>query len=307
MKAIYAFYSKPFGGIDIRKAVTHWSITHVEFTTLAYSVLKSKAYGFETVLFCDKYGKELIIDTFGIPFDIVKVELDNCEIKRRFWAAGKIYAYSKGIESLGGFEPFVMIDNDAGWHMKPPAHFFESRYRCQQIHNDKGTFFETQIREIVRQTKNEFPYDIYHEAVNNPDALKGGNAGVVVLGDETLWREFTRYTWALMESPFFDKLVRNSVKEINPYRILNKWNVLVEENLLYLLNRRINKETPQTVLECIGFTIPSQTYNPTKYFHIWGHKKNPKFLNEFNEVAISYIPNEISHRIYSYFNLTWQK
>ena len=306
MKAIYAFYSKPFGGGDIRKASTHWSIPYVEFLVMAYSVSKSKEYGFETVLFCDRYGKELILDTFGIKFDIVKVELVDCELYPKFWAAGKIYAYSKGIESLGGFEPFVMFDNDAGFHKQPPAHFMASKYRCQSIHIDAGTIFQKQYDRILKETKNEFPFDIFHEFKDNNDGVRGGNAGMVVINDERLWAEFTRYTWALMESDIFTKIRRENTKELNSYKVMSMWNVLIEENLMYFLNKRLNLEAPQTVFEFNGFSAPMNLHNPTGYFHIWGSKKNVNFLKKYEQIAVSYIDKQITEKVYKYFNVKWQ-
>lgn len=301
MKAIYAFYSKPFG-VDIRRAKTHWIDTSSEFYIMAYSVLKSKEHGFETVLFTDKYGKELIIDTLQIPFDIVKVELDFCEIKLKWWASGKIYAYTKGIENLGKFEPFMMLDNDAGWHSKPPLHYLQSKYRCQSIHIDTNTEFERQIMRIVKDNQNVYPFDIFHEILKNKQEVKGGNAGVIIMNDERLWREFSRYTWDLMNHPYFDKIAKENTKEANIYKAMNKWNVTIEENLLLQLSRRLNSQLPETVFEFTGFATPIENHNPTGFYHIWGSKKNIKFINAFKELAISYIPKELSERIDNFFN-----
>lgn len=300
MRCIYAYYSKPFGSIDIRRAETHWVIPHIEILTIYFSVLKSKEFGFETVLFCDKYGKELLIDTFEIPFDIVKCELDFCETKLRWWASGKIYAYTKGIESLGGFCPFVMMDNDAGWLTKPPAHFLKSLYRCQSIHIDKGSEFESNVLRLVRETNNEYPFDVFHEMVKSPDGVKGGNAGVLVIGSEELWKEFTRYTWDLMNNNWFDRLINEQPRILNPYKAIGRWNVVVEENLMFQLSRRILKQQPETIYEFTGFIKPIESDN-NGFFHIWGRKKNKKFLRDFEEYIIPYIGKEFTEKVYKYF------
>lgn len=296
MRAVYAFYSQPFGGGDIRRSKTHWITPHSEFFVLAYSVMKSKSFGWSTVLYCDKYGKELI-ETFGIKFDKIIVSLDYCEIKKRFWAAGKIYAYTHGVDELGGFEPFIMIDNDAGFHTKPPKHFMKSAYRCQSIHHDRGTVYEMNYQTLLSQTKNEFPFDIFHEFKNQP--VRGGNAGVVIMNSELLWSEFKRYSWALMESAFFDKLVNKTGD--SPYRTCYKWNVLVEENLLYLLSKRLLFQEPQTVLDCNGFAIPHDIYNPSGYFHIWGRKKDNKYILDFTDKIINLLDSNIVNNIKEYF------
>ncbi len=302
MKCIYAYYSKPFGSVDIRKTDTHWILAYVEILTIFYSVSKSKEFGFETVLFCDKYGKELLIDTFNIPFDIVKVELDYCETKLRWWAAGKIYAYTKGIESLGGFEPYMVMDNDAGWHNKPPEHYTKSLYRCQSIHIDSGSEFEKYVQKIVRETKNEYPFDVFHDMINNVNGVRGGNAGMLVIGSEQLWREFTRYTWDLMNNDYFDRIITEQPRVLNPYKAIGRWNVAIEENLMYQLSRRILKQQPETIYEFTGFIKPVGTES-NGFFHIWGHKKNKKYLKEFEDMIVNYIPKDFVNKVYNYFNI----
>jgi len=116
LKAVYTHYSKPYNS-DIRNSQTHWLFPYLEFLILAYSSAKSKKFFGKTVLVTDSYGKSLIVDSLGIPFDEVIVELDDIEKHNRFWASGKIYGYTKAIKE---FEPFVHFDNDAGFHVKPP-------------------------------------------------------------------------------------------------------------------------------------------------------------------------------------------
>ena len=91
-------------------------------------------------------------------------------------------------------------------------------YRAEQLSlND----FESQMSAL---RKNVYPFDIYHDMVNQRQGIKGGNAGVVIINDERLLDEFNRYTWDLMEHPYFDKILSES-KELNPYRAMNKWNL----------------------------------------------------------------------------------
>lgn len=298
MLAIYAFYSRPFGN-DIRSARTHWALPYVEFLTLAYSSAKAKSFGWKTRLVCDEYGKKLIVDDLGIHFDEVHVTLDNIEKDGRFWAAGKLYAYTKGVGET--FEPFIFIDNDAGFHEQPPEHFLTSRYRCQHIHNDKGGMFHDMVKRIVRTMPDQYPYDIYHEADRNIEGPKGGNAGVVICNDEQLWREFTKYTWDLQNGQFFDNMVKNA--KGNPYKELNLWNVVVEEILLCQLYRRIRHELPQTVFEFNGLHVPVGTSNPTRYFHLWISKRDIKVLRKIEEYAVNFIDPKVSKTIYAYFKI----
>lgn len=155
MKAVYTHYSKPYNS-DIRNSQTHWLFPYLEFLILAYSSAKSKKFFGKTVLVTDSYGKSLIVDSLGIPFDEVIVELDDIEQHNRFWASGKIYGYTKAIKE---FEPFVHFDNDAGFHVKPPE--FTDELTVQHIHNEYGSTFGNifggLVNRLVKETPNEFP------------------------------------------------------------------------------------------------------------------------------------------------------
>jgi len=294
MKAIYAHYSTPYGG-DIRNAHTHWAFPYVEFLLLAYSSAKMKFFGNTTTLVTDEYGKKLIIDELQIPFDEVLVELDNCEKKKRFWAAGKIYAYTKAIKE---FEPYIMVDNDAGFHEAPPKELMDEPYLCQHIHHNNNHEFGNYVRYLVSKTPNVFPYGIFHEFEHE---IHGCNSGIVVCNDKELHDEFSRYTWALMNDPFFDHLEKQATKPI--YEHFSYWNVVVEEILRCCLHRRLRGKEPRALFDFHGFDFPPNTPNPHKYFHIWGSKRDEEFLKQRELLAVDFLPKELTDRIYNYFEL----
>lgn len=295
MKAIYTHYSKPYGQ-DIRNNQTHWLFPYLEFLILAYSSEKSKEFFDKTVLVTDTYGKKLIIDDLKIPFDEVIVELDNCEEKERFWASGKIYGYTKAIKE---FEPFVHFDNDSGYHSKPPI--FNGELKVQHIHSDYndgfGAILKGLVERLVRETPNEFPYDIYHQAKQ----LKGCNCGLIMINDKGVFDEFSRYTWALQKSNFFDKIGKGAVAPI--YSHFNYWNVVIEEILLYLVFVKLKGKEPDVEFKGMsGFNFNKDIENPNKYFHIWGSKKDREFMKIREEIALNYLNKELTDRIYDYFN-----
>jgi len=295
-KAVYTHYSRPYGS-DIRNSQTHWLFPYLEFLILAYSSAKAKKFFGKTVLVTDTYGKSLIIDSLGIPFDEVIVELDGIEKEARFWASGKIYGYTKAIKE---FEPFIHFDNDAGYHIKPAE--FTSELTVQHIHNDFnshfGNIFAGLVNRVVKETENVFPFDIYHEAVQGD--LKGCNCGMIAFNDEEVWSEFKRYTWALQESEFFDKIASEAIAPM--YRHFNYWNVVVEEILLYAIFKRLKKKEPAKVFDFTGFDFPRDTANPTKYFHIWGSKRDREFLKIRENIALNYLDKDLTDRIYKFFD-----
>ena len=299
MKAVYTHYSKPYNS-DIRNSQTHWLFPYLEFLILAYSSAKSKKFFGKTVLVTDSYGKSLIVDSLGIPFDEVIVELDDIEQHNRFWASGKIYGYTKAIKE---FEPFVHFDNDAGFHVKPPE--FSDELTVQHIHNEYGSTFGNifggLVNRLVKETPNEFPYDIYHEAVKGD--LRGCNCGVIFFNDSEVWSEFSRYTWALQNSEFFDKIASEAIAPM--YKHFNYWNVVIEEILLYSIFKRLKKKEPNKLFDINGFDFPKETPNPLKYFHIWGSKRDREFLKIREKIAVDYLDRydkALVDRIYTFFN-----
>lgn len=293
-KAVYAYYSKPFGSIDIRKAPSYWVLSYVEYIMLAFSVMQSNKYFGSTELVCDKFGKKILIDEFKLPFTHVKVDLDYCELKPRFWAAGKIHAYTKSQD-----EPFIMVDNDAGFYTEPKSEWLDEPYLCQQTHTDKGTRVGLIIKDMCNSTRDVFPFDIFHQFKNN---LIGGNAGVVVLNDMELKKEFEDYTWALMNNSYFDGILRKS-HHLNPYKALRIWNVVVEENLLYLLYLRKYGKKPKTILKDDGY-MAKKNVSGVGYYHVWGDKKNHKIIKEYEQTVINLIPKDIKERIYNYYGIS---
>ena len=295
MKAVYTHYSKPYGQ-DIRNSQTHWLFPYLEFLILAYSSAKSKKFFDKTVLVTDVYGKKLIIDDLGIPFDEVIIELDGCETNPRFWASGKIYGYTKAIKE---YEPFVHFDNDAGYHIVPPK--FDGALKVQHIHSDYregfGASLKTLVSRLVSETPNTFPYDIYHEAKE----IKGCNCGMIMFNDKDVWNEFSKYTWALQNADFFDKIEKEAVAPM--YRHFNHWNVVIEEILLYLIYVRLKGKEPDVEFPTMnGFNFTKEIPNPNKYFHIWGSKKDREFMKVREKIAVDYLDKKLVDRIYNYFN-----
>ena len=226
--------------------------------------------------------------------------LDDIEKHNRFWASGKIYGYTKAIKE---FEPFVHFDNDAGFHVKPPE--FTDELTVQHIHNEYGSTFGNifggLVNRIVKETPNEFPYDIYHEAVK--DDLRGCNCGVIFFNDSDVWSEFSRYTWALQNSEFFDKIASEAIAPM--YKHFNYWNVVIEEILLYSIFKRLKKKEPNKLFDINGFDFPKETPNPLKYFHIWGSKRDREFLKIREKIAVDYLDRydkALVDRIYTFFN-----
>jgi len=311
MKVVYAQYARPIN-YNIQNAKGHWGLNYVEPLVLAYSAIKSKEFFGHTKLVADEYSRKYLIDEIGIPFDEVQIMPDDIEKTPMYWAAGKIWAYTKAV---GEFEPFIFMDNDAGFHNRPPEHYTSSRFRGQHVHCDtyhrllpgnkpSGNVFWQLVKKMVQGTPNVYPYDIIHDAYRHPEGVKGINAGILVFGDKEHWEMFSKYTWDLMESDFLNKVAKESMTS-NLYNHMNFWNVVVEEILLLQCYRRLRWELPQTIFEFDGLkpTPGTENVNPSGYFHIWGKKSNLGIMHKWEKIATDYIPKEITERVYDYFKV----
>lgn len=299
MICIYALDTRQYTH-NIRTARTHWAVPYVEFLVMSLSATKSREFGWKTRLVTDRYGAELMQE-FGMSslYDEILVELDDIDVKPRFWAAGKIHAYTKSIKDFG--DGFIMCDNDAWFDSKPPEWVTDSQYLCQHVHHERGTMFEPLLNRLLKETPNEFPYDIYRESWNKTPM--GGNAGFIVMRDKEVWELFKTYTFAMMASEFYDKLEAEFrlKKGVNIYREFSLWNVLNEEILLLECYRRLRGKLPNKLFDIKYFDFPKNTPNPLGYHHIWGSKRDLDRLRRDEKTAVEYIDKTISERIYTYF------
>jgi len=103
MRAVWSFWSEPFRrgrGHSWREPRHHW-------LAWALSVTLARRHFDALQLVTDAFGKRMLIDELGLPFDEVATDLDAlCEVDPDWWALGKLKAYSLQTE------PFVHLDAD---------------------------------------------------------------------------------------------------------------------------------------------------------------------------------------------------
>lgn len=103
MRAVWSFWSKPFGagrGWRWREPVHHllaWGL----------SLRLARSHYPQTALVTDTAGRQLLVDRLGLEFTHVSTELDRLQdADPALWALGKLVAYSLQDE------PFVHVDAD---------------------------------------------------------------------------------------------------------------------------------------------------------------------------------------------------
>ena len=103
MRAVWSFWSKPFG------AHRHGSWASEKHHLLAWvlSMMTARRHYRTTALHTDDAGARLLLDGIGLPFDHVSTALNQLQgHDPDWWALGKLHAYRAQTE------PFVHLDND---------------------------------------------------------------------------------------------------------------------------------------------------------------------------------------------------
>ena len=114
MQAVWSFWSKPYYE---RQGSTWPSHKHYLYSW-ALSLECAKRQFNKTVLYTDDAGAELLIDELKLPFSKVSTSLNNINhFDSAWWAAGKLYTYSKQNS------PFLHIDSDVYLWNDLPNHF----------------------------------------------------------------------------------------------------------------------------------------------------------------------------------------
>jgi hypothetical protein len=103
MHAVWSFWSEPY-----RRSRGHgWREPRHHWLAWALSVSLARQH-FDTLqLVTDAFGKAMLVDELGLPFDKVETDLDDlAEVDPEWWALGKLAAYSRQNR------PFVHLDAD---------------------------------------------------------------------------------------------------------------------------------------------------------------------------------------------------
>ena len=108
MKIIHSYWSKPYmqRKLDEDNGFAGWPEKSFHYICQAFSCLKYQEF-YQVELITDEEGKRQLIDVLGLPYNKVKVVLDELnDYPIELWAIGKLYAY--GLQK----EPFLHVDND---------------------------------------------------------------------------------------------------------------------------------------------------------------------------------------------------
>lgn len=283
MKAVFSFYSQPYK-YDVLKNKSNWASNEYEFIVFAWAVSRAKLQFDSVELVTDAYGKWLM-GVLGITFDSI-VLFDNIEpYGGKLWAAGKIIAYSKQTT------PFCHIDNDAFFNKALPTTMTESDVCIQSwddtMHNH--WYFST-FADCVKNTKNEYPYDIFHNSKNR--VRYAGCMSLYWCQDLEMNSLYTNRFLDIMETPYYKSLP-------NSYKRNSHFNVLFEQMMMSEQYYQMYGKLHSVILE-------KNIYNEkniANFTHIWGTKGDSNKLAGLINTIKHNMP-EMYQRTHNFFNFT---
>jgi hypothetical protein len=147
MKGVYTLWSNPLK--DNPKGSFNSLLDALVFWTT--SVHMNKKYFSSLELVTDDYGYDLLINKLRLPFDNVRVELNNLDhINNRLWAYGKLISYK--IQD----EPFMHLDHDVFWTSPIPDKILDADIFSQGI-EDGGYFEKVYTKQLLQMEGHKLP------------------------------------------------------------------------------------------------------------------------------------------------------
>jgi hypothetical protein len=128
MKAVQSFWINDDNISRLHNIKGGWIDARYHLMSWCLSCLLLKKHFNHVELVTDNHGKSILIDLLKLPYDSVKVDLENQkEDIKRMWVMGKLFTYS--IQN----EPFVHVDGDAFMFKKPSEDFLNSPLFSQNL------------------------------------------------------------------------------------------------------------------------------------------------------------------------------
>ncbi|RAJ08324.1 hypothetical protein LX64_00972 [Chitinophaga skermanii] len=289
MKIVQTLWTRPglHGG---------WLDQRFHFFSWALSCLQLRKYYNEVELYTDTLGKQLLVDTFGLPYTKVHVVLDDFPYPDYLWAAPKLKTY--GLQE----QPFLHVDGDV--FIFHPFNTLRTQqnvvYQNREVEQFAGAFYTDIVNDINQKTAKPLPQWLNTMEKNAIVAL---NAGVYGGLDVPFFQEH-----AAMAFNFFDDhatLIANMKHPSNANHIaeqaLAAWllqhhdvkvhaplftdNLFLTPDTMHLVNNIVTDDVPEREIgdEPVPFGYQALNHfgiSPLgrKYVHLMGHNKKSKLV-----------------------------
>jgi hypothetical protein len=209
MKVIQSFWSKPFlqsNQDETMRFKGGWLNANFFLYSSLLSCLKFKEHYGNVTLYTDDYGKNLLIDTFEIPYTHVETSLNSINnYLSELWALGKILTYSLQNQA------FIHADTDVFIWEKFPKHFSDSAIFAQNIEVNFPKY-----REVLEVIQSDFvntpPVLLQH--FQTTGVIEALNAGVIGGHNTQFFKDLSNLIFPFIDANL-DKLGKVSVGDFN--------------------------------------------------------------------------------------------
>jgi hypothetical protein len=255
-----------------------WLSKKYNFMSWTLSCLQLRKFYDKVELITDAIGKQLLIDTLGLPYTDVNVELDSLNhYPNSLWTLPKIYAYK--IQK----EPFIHTDGDV-YIWERFSKTIESSQLCSQqlVIDNKSQYIS--MKEI--ETHFKFIPDCIKKDKAENNILRISNAGIIGGTNLNFFKEFVK-----MSFEFVDK----NLAHLDKLKSGN-FGMIFEEYLFYCLAKEKGIEVTYlleplkddfTIIQLMDFeTVPKKT----KFIHPIGNFKKYKQICDLlaNTLLVNY-------------------
>lgn len=172
--AIQVFWTKPLSPKE-NNSFGFKSLRHF-YMSAYYSLYCLKKHGYHVTIVTDDYGKRILIDMFGLPYDKVDLSLNDFQNSVHLWGLSKNFSY--GLQK----EPFIYVDLDAFLIEDISDEMHEADIICQNIETLYPVYYSSYLQfrrfvtapdEVYNLIEKDFKNNIAGNAYNT--AIFGGN------------------------------------------------------------------------------------------------------------------------------------
>lgn len=246
-KIVYSLWTAPSG--DITKHATNWISSKAHLYSWVLSVNKMKEFHKEIELVTDDLGKKILVDTLELPFTSVKVELNNIEEYKDFWALGKIIAYSLQDK------PFLHMDADAFFWKGIPKVLNNKEIFAQNIEDDN--WFREAYLPAINHLNNQKDFKKPSTwGLTNYAACCGIFGGTDIKTIKKYSKEAFNF-------------IKNNKKVFKNITDKGSYCIIFEQYLLATVCKNLNKD-----IYYLEKYLDKEKLSKHNYTHIWGEKKS---------------------------------
>jgi len=282
MKIVQSFWSKKFYDFKTRDAYNNCPTEeHEIYSRVLSCLLLSKLYD-RVELVTDSKGKELLIDTLGLPYSSVTLELDKLDkYSTELFVLDEIY--SMGIQK----EPFIYIDeNIFMWAALPSelnGHDVFTLRQKKYDYSDKAKLFDvtSQFETLNSYLYRSMVLGTFLQPQSGMIGFMGGNSS-------SFFQDYSLETFTFVDQymPFMNEL-----------KYIVELNYVLTSEFFYNCCRK-NKVIPVSYLP--KYDDPEKIspilFNRNERFQHYSYNKNPYQINEL-ESFLRYKFPEYYYRI----------